>query len=150
MYRAILASAALLLAPSAASAQATNFGRGVAAGISQISVMAVQSATVAFEDTEYASMTKAHHGGSHVHVVTVERGMGQATATMNGANLRELKTVGVCDRGGGYWVSCRNGQIIEGRLRVWDATGKGNGVFVVRSTSNNWPRNTMSSSLSIR
>ena len=95
-------------------------------------------------------MTKYHHGGAHVRVVTVERGMGQATATMNGAYLRELKTVGVCDRGGGYWVACRNGQVIEGRLRVWDATGKGNGLFVVRSTSNNWPRNIMSSSLSIR
>ncbi|MGN6091715.1 MAG: DUF4879 domain-containing protein [Luteibacter jiangsuensis] len=150
MYRALLASATLLFALSPASTQAHNFGRGVAPGISQISVMAVQSETVAFEDTEHTSMTKFHHGGSHMYVVTVERGMGQATATMNGANLRELKTVGVCDRGGGYWVGCRNGQTIEGRLRVWDATGKGNGVFVVSSTSNNWPRNTMSSSLSIR
>lgn len=150
MHRALLASATLLLILSPASAQTHNFGRGVSPGISQVSVMAVQSATVAFEDTEHASMTKSHHGGAHVHVVTVERGMDQAAATMNGANLRELKTVGVCDRGGGYWVKCRNGQTIEGRLRVWDATGKGNGVFVVRSTSNNWPRNTLSSSLSIR
>ncbi|WP_205287770.1 DUF4879 domain-containing protein [Luteibacter yeojuensis] len=63
--------------------------------------------------------------------------------------LRELKTVGVCDRGGGYWVQCRNGQTIEGRLRVWDATGKGSGRFVVRSTSTNSPYRTMSKSLSI-
>ena len=104
MRQSILVSVAALLASFVGCAQAYDFGRGVAPGISQISVMAVRPATANFEDTEHTSVTAQHHGGSYVHVVTVERGMGRATATMNGAVLRELKTVGVCDRGGGYWV----------------------------------------------
>lgn len=117
--------------------------------VSQVSVAAVVSTTGGRESAAGRASTRVHHGGAFVRVTTIERGMGRATATMNGALLREVSTANVCDRGGGLLGACRNGQTVQGHLRVWDATGKGNGTFSVRVTSNDWPRNTVSSSLSI-
>lgn len=137
------------VALSSQAAEARSLGGGNVRAVSEVLIMAVQSPLGGHDDTEGRTSTRVHHGGAYVRVTTIERGMGRASATMNGASLRELKSVNVCDRGLGFWVACRNGQIVEGRLRVWDATGKGNGTFSVRVTSSDWPRNTVARSLSL-
>lgn len=99
---------------SVASAQ--TFGGSPA--LSQLYVATGESQTAGTEDVTNQSVTSRHHGGTFVRVTTVERGIGNATATMNGARLREIKTVNLCDGNGGRLVPCRNGQSIIGRMRT--------------------------------
>jgi hypothetical protein len=115
--------------------------------VSQLAVTSVQSAAGGADYVEGSGAVSRHHGGSYVHVRTFEAGMGNARATMNGANLAEIGTKNACFQG--TWRPCRNGETIQGHYRIWDATGKGNGTFTVSSQSTSTPRNTVSRSISI-
>lgn len=135
------------LVASVASAGAQSSGG--AAAVSQLDVVSVESQTGGRESTQGSVVTSRHHAGTYVRVTTVERGYGHAMATMNNGAVRETQTVNLCDGGRGTMVPCRNGQTVVGHMRTWDVTGKGNGQFVVKSTSVNWPRNTLTKALSI-
>lgn len=143
MKRMYLFAASLALGATIAIASAQSFGSGTAPPVSEILVTAVQSSLGGSENVEGSTSTRRHHGGAFVRVTTLEKGIGQAVAAMNGAQLQELWVTNVCPQSAGYWAACKNGQTVQGRLRVWDATGKGNGSFVIRATSVNWPRNTV-------
>lgn len=122
---------------------------GGAAALSELYVSQVTSTTGGTEQiTPYAMATQRHHTGN-VQITTIERGYGNASATMNNGPAREIATQNLCDGGRGALVFCRNGQTIIGHARTWDVTGNGNGQFVVRSTSVNWPRNTLTKALSL-
>lgn len=114
-----------------------------------VQVIQVQSASGGREPIAGSGSTARHHGGSPVLVTTREAGRGQAYATMNGAQLREVSSRLVCRNGSG-WATCRNGQSAQGEERVWDATGKGNGTFAIRVTEWAWPKSTSTTSVSIR
>lgn len=150
MKRIYLFIASLTFGVPVAIASAQSFGSGTALPVSEVIGTAVQSSLGGAEATSGATSTRMHHGGSFVRVTTLERGIGQAIATMNGAQLQELWVTNVCPQSAGYWAACKNGQTVQGRLRVWDATGKGNGSFVIRVTSSNWPRNTVTKMHSIQ
>lgn len=150
MKRLYLVVASLAFGVPVAIASAQSFGFGTAPPVSEVVVTAVQSSLGGVENARGATSTRTHHGGAFVRVTTLEKGMGQAVATMNGAQLQELRVTNVCTQAAGYWAPCRNGQTVQGRLRVWDATGKGNGSFVIRVTSSNWPRNTVTKMHSIQ
>ncbi|MDR6938222.1 DUF4879 domain-containing protein [Luteibacter sp. 3190] len=123
---------------------------GGAAPVSDLYVASVSSQTGSTEAISvHQTATQRHHAGGFVHVVSVERGYGHASATMNNGPVREIETVNLCDGGRGSMVRCRNGQTVIGHMRTWDVTGKGNGQFTVKSTSVNWPRNTATKSISI-
>ncbi|WP_448098813.1 DUF4879 domain-containing protein [Luteibacter yeojuensis] len=113
-----------------------------------VQVIQVQSASGGRELIAGNGSTSRHHGGNPVLVTTREAGRGQAYATMNGAQLREVSSRLVCRNGGG-WTTCRNGQSAQGEERVWDATGKGNGTFAIRVTEWAWPKGTSTASFSI-
>jgi len=115
--------------------------------VSQLTVTAVQSQAGATDYVDGNGSVSRHHGGSYIHVYTFEAGMGNARATMNGANLREIGTTNACFQGS--WRPCRNGETIQGHYRTWDASGKGNGTFTVSSQSTSSPRNTVTRSISI-
>lgn len=150
MKRMYLLAASLAFGAPIVVASAQSFGSSTAPPVSEVIVTAVQSSLGGVETTSGATSTRVHHGGSFVRVTTLEKGIGQAVATMNGAQLQELRVTNVCTQAAGYWAACRNGQTVQGRLRVWDATGKGNGSFVIRVTSVNWPRNTVTKTHSIQ
>lgn len=114
-----------------------------------VQVIQVKSALGGTEFIAGGNSVSRHHGGSPVLVTTREAGRGQAYATMNGAQLREVSSRLVCRNGSG-WATCRNGQSAQGEERVWDATGKGNGTFAIHVTEWAWPKSTSSTSFSIR
>lgn len=145
MKNFLLGAIALSFAATVGLADAQTFTR--VPPVSQVVITNVRSQLGNDDGVNGAGATSRHHGGSYVHVHTFEAGMGNARATMNGANLREISTTNACYQGS--WRPCRNGETIQGHFRTWDATGKGNGTFTVSSQSTSSPRNTVTRSLSI-
>ena len=145
MKKIIVGAFALSLALTSGLAFTQTFTR--VPPVSHMEVTSVRSQAGNEEQLGGRGATSRHHGGSYLLVRTFEAGIGNARATMNGAELREVSTTNACYQRG--WRPCRNGETIQGHYREWDATGKGNGTFSVSSMSTSMPRNTITKTISI-
>jgi hypothetical protein len=119
--------------------------RAAAAPLSQMYVYAVGSSD--YGDWEYdlygASSTLYNHGGSLLHVSTVEIGYASPVtriAKMNGTTLDYDTLFNLVDQ---Y-------NMIVGFQYVWNASGANNGNFTYTARSTNSPWNTMSTSIYIQ
>lgn len=85
--------------------------------------------------------TLYHHDGEYIYVYTFEQGEGQEPyAWIHNSDVQAkylIKTISICQLSNGQLDSCDKGGEFVGRLRVWDISAYGNGVFEyqIRSSS---------------
>lgn len=87
-------------------------------------------------------ITTGDHGGAELYVYTYERGYASSRlAQMNGGRL---------DQWDHQLIDEDGDNTIDGFFIGWDACGHESGQFTYQATSSNYPRNTMSTWISIK
>lgn len=87
--------------------------------------------------------TNYHHYGPMLQVITFEIGDGiEPYATLNNSDLtlrNQIQTLAICEKTNGQLEDCANGGIFYGRLRLWNASDFGIGVFKFQIRSSPFP-----------
>lgn len=86
------------------------------------------------EDIAIGQITTVyHHDGAYIYVYTFEQGEGQEPyAWIHSTDIQAkylIKTLNICQLSNGELVICEKGGEFFGRLRVWDISSYGNGIF---------------------
>jgi hypothetical protein len=137
------AFALTLLGTSILGGAVTNVSAAPAPPLSSVKVVKVESQQGGIEYINSNSFSTVNdHGGSYLYISTVEIGYGQFNrAEMNGSQLKSKES---------KRLDFDGDRTIDGWEYKWDASGQQNGTFSYQSTSINFPRNTLSTSIYIK
>lgn len=147
MKKVLLSLSAVALMASASVALAQS-----APALTYLQIRYVNSSNQGSEAiADAATSTTKNHGGAQMRVLTVEVGFGNnRVATINGNVLpasANYSTTPFCSLS--FSTPCSPGQTIVGYTRWWNIDGYQSGTFSYRTTSVNFPYNTLTDTLNI-